>query len=451
MVREPNREASHASTLILGAGLTGLSCAYHLEDPSRYRLIEREAEVGGLAKTRRRPGGFLCDGTGHWLHLRQAYTKKMVGDLMQENLAPRARRARIFSKGAFTLYPFQANTFGLPKEVVAECLLGFIQARYAQTHAEPANYLEWIRREFGEGICRHFMEPYNRKIYGVPLDTLAADFAEKYIPRPPIDSVVKGALGLSPEALGYNAEFVYPKKGGIGALSEAIHARVQRKAEQGRRPRSIDLVAKTTRMEDGELIRFDRLVSTIPLPDLVKAFVAGNAAAVPAAVVEAAAELRANSVLYFDIGIRGAPREHQDYHWIYLPESEFMFYRVGSYSAVERSLAPEGCRSYYVEFGHYGEVDPAKFEQPLIDGLRRLGILEDDSEILFMVPNVLSPAYVLFDHRYESARATVLDWLRQAGVISVGRYGRWQYNAMEDALLEGKEAAEIVSRERPSS
>jgi protoporphyrinogen oxidase len=441
-------QGSHVPTLILGAGLTGLSCALHVRDPARYRLIERESDVGGLARTRQRPHGFLCDGTGHWLHLRNDYTKQLVNGLLDGNLEPRNRRARIFSKGTYTLYPFQANTFGLPKEVVAECVIGFIRARYEEQHPEPKNYLEWIRREFGEGICKHFMEPYNEKIYGVPLNTLAANFAAKYIPRPPIDSVIKGALGLSPEALGYNAQFVYPKTGGIGALSQSMHTRLERKAERGREPVAIDLASKTATMKDGERIRFDRLVNTIPMPDLIKVLVAGNPSTVPANIVDAAAKLRANSVLYFDVAIKGEPKEHQDYHWIYLPESEFPFYRVGSYSAVERSLAPPGCRSYYVEFGHYGEVDPARFEQPMIDGLRKIGLIDDESQVLFMIPNVLSPAYVLFDHEYEAARSTVLQWLAHAGIVSVGRYGRWQYNAMEDALLEGKEAAEVAAGAR---
>lgn len=432
-------------TLILGAGLTGLSCAFHLGDPSRYRLIEREDGVGGLARTRPRPGGFLCDGTGHWLHLRQDYTKGLVDRLLGDNLAPRARKARVYSQGVFTQYPFQANTFGLPKEVVAECLKGFLQARYEESLPEPTNYREWIRKEFGEGICQHFMYPYNEKIYGVPLESLARDFAARYIPRPSVESVIDGALGLSKEALGYNATFVYPKKGGIGALSEGLRAELTRAPELGREPETIDIIARTAKMRDGEVIRFERLVNTIPLNDLVEAMLRGNAGAVPPAVVEAARRLRANSVLYFDVAIRGAPKPHQDYHWIYLPEREFPFYRVGSYSAVERSLAPEGHRSYYVEMGHYGEVDPSRFEQPVLEGLRRLGLLEDEGDLVFMIPSVLAPAYVLFDAHYATSRATILDWLSSVGVVSVGRYGRWQYNAMEDALLEGREAAELVT------
>jgi protoporphyrinogen oxidase len=443
-----NEASNTIETLILGAGLTGLSCAHHLADPQRFRLIEREKEVGGLAKTRKRPGGFLCDGTGHWLHLKNPKMKTLVNNLLGDNLEARSRRARVYSKGSFTLYPFQANTYGLPKEVIAECLNGLIQAKFVDKHPEPKNYLEWIRATFGDGICKHFMEPYNEKIYGVPLDTLASDFAKKYIPQPNLKSVIDGALGLSKEALGYNAQFVYPKKGGIGALANAFHDSIDRPAEYERLPRSIDVQAKSVVMNDGEIIHYQHLVNTIPLPDLIKLAVAGNAAAVPESVIEAAQKLRANSVFYFDVAIKGDPSEHQDYHWIYLPESEFPFYRVGSYSAVERSLAPAGCRSYYVEFGHYGEVDTKTFEQPLIDGLIRLGLLKDESEIIFMIPNVLSPAYVLFDDNYEVSRKTVLDWCDHVGLITKGRYGLWQYNAMEDALREGQEAADQITESK---
>lgn len=437
-------EGERTPTLVLGAGLTGLSCAYHIGDPGRYRIVERESAVGGLARTRKRPGGFLCDGTGHWLHLRQEKTKALVDRLLGDNLAPRERKARVFSKGVYTLYPFQANTFGLPKEVVAECLSGLVAAKVGEGLPEPKNYQEWIRRSFGEGICKHFMYPYNQKIYGVPLDTLAANFAAKYIPQPDVDSVIKGALGLSKEALGYNATFVYPKQGGIGALPEALRAGLTREVELGRAPISVDLPNKTVRMKDGEVIAFERLVNTVPLDVFVDLLLAGAPEVVPEAVVEAKAKLRANSVLYFDVAIKGAPKAHQDYHWIYLPEEDFPFYRVGSYSAVEPSLAPAGHRSYYVELGHYGEVDPSRFEQPVLDGLKRLGIVERDEDVVFMIPNVLSPAYVLFDHAYEKARQTILQWLDSTDVVTMGRYGRWQYNAMEDALREGMEAAELV-------
>ena len=158
------------------------------------------------------------------------------------------------------------------------------------------------------------MEPYNEKIYGVPLDTLAADFAAKYIPQPNMQSVIDGALGLSKEAMGYNAQFVYPKTGGIGALAQALHKSVERPAEYERTPKSINVATKQVVMNDGEVFEYQHLVNTIPLPDLVELAFRGNAEKVPAHVLEASKKLRANSVLYFDVAIKGAPSEHQDYH-----------------------------------------------------------------------------------------------------------------------------------------
>lgn len=406
---------------MLGAGLCGLSCAYHLGEASRYRLLEREGQVGGMARTRRRPGGFLCDGTGHWLHLAHDETRQLVAGLLP--LEPRSRRSRVYSHGVFTRYPFQANLYGLPPEVIDECLQGFA----AREGPPPANYREWLERTFGAGICRHFMVPYNCKLYGVPLESLAAGFGARYIPQPVLETVLQGATGAGDEALGYNARFLYPVSGGIGALSEALHAACARPAELGRQARSLDLVDRVAVLDDGEEVGFERLVSTIPLPSLV-ALCAG----VPAFVADAARRLRASAIVYYDVGVKG---EAEDFHWVYFPEPSLPFYRVGSYSAVEPSLAPPGHRSYYVELG-----SPAD-DSAVLDGLRAVGLLRPQDEVVFMVSETISPAYVLYDHEYEQARKTVLDWLDSCGVRSVGRYGSWNYSSMEDALLEGKRAA----------
>ncbi|HWP34935.1 MAG TPA: FAD-dependent oxidoreductase, partial [Thermodesulfobacteriota bacterium] len=123
--------------VILGAGLTGLSTAYHLETRAGappYRLIERESDPGGLARSVD-ADGFVFDFTGHLLHLRDEAVKALVARLLPEGLERHARRAFIFSKGVLTPYPFQANTYGLPPEVIQECLEGFIE-----TLIEEARY-----------------------------------------------------------------------------------------------------------------------------------------------------------------------------------------------------------------------------------------------------------------------------------------------------------------------
>ena len=196
---------SHISTLIIGAGLTGISCSIHLEND--HLLVEAEQEPGGIVRTRIKHGGFYCDGTGHWLHLRNPEMKAMVHEALGDNIVEYTRRARIFSKEVHTLFPFQANLAGLPDEVILECLTGLWKARHpedfgAEASAAPSSsFGESIQRLFGEGISKHFMTPYNEKLLGVPLTEISPRYAERFVPKPSIEDIFNGAFGFSKESL----------------------------------------------------------------------------------------------------------------------------------------------------------------------------------------------------------------------------------------------------------
>src|ERR1043166_10099228 len=253
------------NTLILGAGLTGLSCAYHLG--GEYLLVEKEDEPGGIVRTRIRQNGFLCDGTGHWLHLRDSGIKQLAQTLLPGQLVEHERKAVIHMHGVFTPYPFQANTYGLPREVVLECVLGLLKARHPEDFNlkppadKPKSFREWIVRTFGDGIARHFMVPYNEKLLGVSLTELRPEYAERFIPRPSLEDVLKGALGFSRESPGHNAKFVYPREGGIGALPAALAAALPEPPRYGVRVARADLAAWTLTFADDSQVTYDQLLN----------------------------------------------------------------------------------------------------------------------------------------------------------------------------------------------
>ncbi len=95
---------------------------------------------------------FLCDGTGHWLHLRNAGMKELVNQLLPGELAEHERKAVIFSHGVFTAYPFQANTYGLPREVIMECLLGLLKAKHPEDFGQKRRH-RTARVIFWNGSC----------------------------------------------------------------------------------------------------------------------------------------------------------------------------------------------------------------------------------------------------------------------------------------------------------
>ena len=433
--------------LIIGAGLTGLSCAYHLGQD--YVIVERENEPGGIVRTRDRHGGFLCDGTGHWLHLRNAGMKELVNKILAGQLVEHERKAVVHMRGAFTPYPFQANTFGLPNEVGMECLLGLLKARHPEDFGltapttAPKNFRECVERLFGEGICKHFMVPYNEKLMGVKLEEISATYADRFIPRPSLEDVVKGAFGFSRESLGYNAKFVYPRDGGISSLPKALAKAIPKPPRYETVIKSVNLGKKTATLTTGEQIRFNRLVNTMPMKNFV-----GIIEDAPAEVRAAAAKLRATTVHYYDIGVRGKGDIASNFHWIYFPEPEFVFYRAGSYSAVHASSAPKGCRSYYVELSGGDAIEllkkPDQLRTRVIADLKRAKVLSEDDEILFMELCDIPHAYVIFDEHYDPSRKLILDYLETNGASSGGRWGGWNYGGMEDALLEGKAAADSI-------
>ena len=433
--------------LIIGAGLTGLSCAYHLGQD--YLIVEKENEPGGIVRTRNRHNGFLCDGTGHWLHLRNAGIKELVNKILPDQLVEHERKAVVHMRGVFTPYPFQANTFGLPHDVGMECLLGLLKARHPEDFglmapaAAPQNFRESVERLFGEGICKHFMVPYNEKLLSVKLEEISAAYADRFIPRPSLEDVVKGAFGFSRESLGYNARFVYPRNGGISALPKALANAIPKPPRYGTVIRSIHLGKKTATLTTGEQIGFNRLVNTMPLKNFV-----GILEDAPAEIRAAAAKLRATTVHYYDIGVRGKGDSASNYHWIYFPEPEFVFYRAGSYSAVHAPSAPAGCRSYYVELSGGDAIGLLKQPEPLrkrvIADLKRARVLSEADEILFMELCDIPHAYVIFDPNYEPCRNQILDYLAANGAASGGRWGGWNYGGMEDALLDGQAAADWV-------
>lgn len=434
--------------LILGAGLAGLAAAYHLsrQRPEQPRLVlERESVAGGLCRSRRF-GGFTFDFTGHYLHLRDPGITAWVEELIGGELVQIERRARIHSHGVRLEFPFQAHLHGLPPEIVARCLLDFIGAgRQEAAEAEGHQpFDQWARSVFGEAIAEHFMIPYNAKLFGVDPGEITAEWVAWAVPRPSLEQVVKGALGLPNEGMGYNPRFRYPRGGGIGVLAEALAAEVGSDLRLESSCEAVDLAAREVVLSSGERLAFDTLISTLPLPELL-----GRLRPAPGKALPPAAErgkLRASAVLDLELGVRRRSVADRA-HWIYFPEPEYPFYRVGFPSNVCSAMAPEGHVSLSVEFSHpSGEPPPptARLLEAAMDGLCRAGVLSRSDPVVLAELAHIDPAYVLYDRERTRRVEEALDWLEGQGVLSIGRFGGWTYSYMERALIEGRRAAEKV-------
>lgn len=426
-----------AAVAVLGAGLTGLSTSLHLTRQGiAHRLFEREAVAGGLATTSEERG-FRFDCTGHALHLRDPAMQALALELLPaERYRKVARRSAIFSHGVYTRYPFQSNAYGLPPQVAYECVSGFLAAHFSPPEPDaPRSFEDYCLRHFGAGISRHFMLPYNSRLWGVPPSEITSEWCQRFVPLPNLEDVLRGALGAQPPELGYNAEFWYPE-GGIGTFSEALAARTP--VELGRAPRRIDLKQRRLVFADSE-VEFDVLVSTLALPTLLRLL-----DDLPPAVVEASARLRSTHLHYLDVAL-SVPNPNP-YHWIYVPEEKYPFYRVGCYSHFSEKLAPAGKSSLYVELSDRRAQTPERALQSVLPGLLELGLLKSASDVEFSRLRTLEHAYVIYDHHYRATLDLIEPFLAEQRVVSSGRYGAWNYSSMEDALLMGRAAAQRAAQ-----
>ncbi len=427
-----------ARTVVLGGGLTGLVTAERLEACGHPAVVlEREAVPGGACRTEEQ-SGFVFDYTGHLLHISQDDVAEYLRGMgIWDQLVEHERRAAIFIAGRTTPYPIQIHTQGLPPRLRRECLLGFIKA-WASPKTESTNFRDWVLDRFGAGLGECFFFPYNEKLYRAKADELSLDWVGRYVPKPDLEAVIDGALGLHDSKVGYNATFRYPDRGGIRLLADAIAQRVNdlrlRTEVVG-----LNLSERWVKLGDGSRLEWDAVVATFALPFLVDLVVDD----LPDDVLKARAALRWVRVLNIALGVDGqAPCPE---HWLYFPEQDLPFYRVGFPSNHGR-LAPAGHHTVSIEISldSVMDVPVSELAEQGERALAAAGLLKPEAVRTRLI-TVLDPSYVVFDHNRRDAVALLRRFFLDRGVRLAGRWAEWKYSAMEDAVLDGWTAARWIA------
>src|SRR5262245_16389865 len=434
---DEGRHAVMKKVVIIGGGLAGLSAGHHLLEHAPV-VFEKEPVIGGLCRSFKQDG-FTFDCTGHLIHLKNAYTKELVARILPNAFTAYERLAAIYSKETTTPYPFQANTYGLPPEVIKECVVGFVESMHRSTSSAPKNFQDWVLQTFGTGIAKHFMLPYNEKFWKEDLKNIRCDWVSWSIPKPSLEEVVNGALGLTNKGMGYNPKFIYPTNGGIDCLPQAL-ARPIKDVHVNEAVDYIDPKKKYVRLASGREQAYDVLISTLPLPlafrmmkdttDALKGHAYG---------------LRAVSVLNINLGVDRP--NISDQHWVYFPENQFIFSRVGFPMNFSKTVAPEGTSSMYIEITHAPQqkMNVEECVERSIRDLEKCGIIRKGDRILTRQILDIQFAYVMFDEHRHTHLQNLIEYLESRDIYTAGRYGRWEYFSMEDSILSGKSAAEAVA------
>jgi protoporphyrinogen oxidase/glycosyltransferase involved in cell wall biosynthesis len=464
-------QKSHYHRVIIGGGPTGLSAAYHLGADTL--LLDRNATIGGWCRSIV-DNGFTFDYAGHIMFSNDPYVLKMYEVLLGDNVHWQNREAWVYSKNVYTRYPFQGALYGLPPKVITECVMGAIEARYGSQEQDQAearqiedccadgttdvcntdksvkgevkNFEQFIYKVWGKGIGKHFAIPYNRKIWTVPLTEMETSWLGGRVPLPNLEEIIAGALEPVAKPMGPNARFGYPLKGGFQALMNGFLPHIKGKIEMGADVVQVLPRERIVALRDGRRFRYDDLISTMPLPELIRAI--GDEA--PQEVRDAANGLRHVSIRCVNIGI---DRVATDKHWIYYPEDS-IFHRIFVQGNASPGCNPPGGFGFTCEISYSPykplPVDGEELIARAIEDCRKVGMIQEGDTILAANQVDMPYAYVLYDHKRARNVETCKAWLKQFGITLAGRYSEWEYYNSDHALLAGKKAAETVGIDEDS-
>ncbi len=504
-----SRPRKDRPVVVIGAGPTGLSAAYHLGESAI--LVEQNDKVGGWCRSLT-SDGFTFDFAGHIMFSNDPYVHQLYEMLLGDNVHWQNREAWVYSKQAYTRYPFQAALYGLPAEVIKECIIGAIEAKYGSiaegntssapspngttaststtplkssavcegdvkdccgdgvmestaklgkaassskatasngsAHSGPANFEEFIYKVWGKGIAKHFAVPYNRKLWAVPLSEMETSWLGGRVPMPDLGEMIEGALQPLAKPLGPNSRFGYPLRGGFQALMDGFLPHLDGRLLLGRRVAAVSARARQVTLSDGTILHYEQLVSTMPLPVLIKML--GNE--VPEAVRRAAGGLRHVSVRCVNLGIgREALTEK---HWIYYPE-ETVFHRIFVQGNASPHCNPPGGFGLTCEITYSPHkplpCDGQELIQRCIDDCRSVGMIGDDDPIWTANQIDMPYAYVVYDHARPQNVATIRQWLESQDIYLAGRYSEWEYFNSDHAFIAGKKIAEMIQENRDRS
>lgn len=434
--------------LILGAGPCGLGAAHHLNKlgHTNWQVFERNDYVGGLSASFVDDKGFTWDIGGHVLFSHYDYFDQTVSAALGDAWYEHQRESWVRILQTWVPYPFQNNVRYLPDQALKECVEGL--RNLSGKSADAINFREWMDTVFGSGIVKYFMEPYNLKVWGTPLELMSKDWIAERVSVVDLARIERNISEQHDDlSWGANNTFKFPKRGGTGAIYEGIASHFRDRIHLSHEMRSIDVEKKQVMFTNGRVVSYDILINTSPLDLFVKSSVG-----LPDPVRDAACDLVHNGGLIVGLGIDG--KRDDSKCWMYFPESDSPFYRVTNFHNYSDLNVPNGAVDRYFSlmcettYSPYKPHDQAVMIDDTIQGLLNSGMLSKSEQQQIMSRYLIDipysyPVPTLLRDR---ALQIIQPYLEERGVYSRGRFGAWKYEVgnMDHSFMQGVEAVERI-------
>ncbi len=412
--------------LIVGAGISGITFANFVKND--FIIIEKDKTAGGYCKTIKR-NGFVWDYSGHFYHFNSDFFRDFfLSNMKNEKIIYSDKCTKILYNDCLIDYPFQSNIHQLEKSEFIDCLYDLFNRPEKKSYS---NFLDMLYGKFGNSIVNKFLKPYNEKLYAVNLETLDKDAMGRFFPYANIDAIIKN-MKVNNQVT-YNSTFLYPANGAYSFIDSLLKNIDVNNMKFNCELTRVDDSNKIAYTSDNTIIHYEYLINTIPLNKFLGFFDRYSS------LVN---NMSYNKVLVLNMGFDGPSPKIKKEHWIYVPSKDINFYRIGFYN----NILKDDKLSVYIEIGYNFNaiIDKKEIDKQIKLSIKNLiskGIITSSMKLVDYEPIVMDPAYVHINGKIDKKLDKVKDELERKNIYTIGRYGMWTYNSMEDCMSIAKNLA----------
>ncbi len=451
--------------LVLGAGVSGLSASYHLGH-ERCTIIERAKRAFGHCKSRQ-VEGLMWDEGPHVSFTKNEYVRELIAKSVEGKYVEFPAVIGNYYQGAWVNHPAQLNLLQVPEPLRSECVSSFVEAYSERDGKYASDYGQWLRMAFGEVFAKNFPYPYTKKYWTCRPEELETSWVGERVYRPDKDDVIKGSESLPVVNKNYISKVRYPKSGGFEAYFKQLAS--DARIDFDKEVLEIDLENKLVRCADGSLYRYNRLVSTLPLPVFIRA-----CKGVTDKVLSAAAALNCTSGILVNVSVPHQTLRSE--HWLYVYDEDKLSTRITFVEKLDGGALEKNHSGIQVEvytnLNNDLKQDDSFVRKKVVNELYEMGLIQSDvdSDSLHSFVTHFKWGNVIFDHARRNSLDIIYEWLSDKGLVReldemhpsseswektpsiqsatlvfAGRYGQWKYLWSDDCILRGRQIGEVWS------
>ena len=426
------------NVVVLGSGMAGFGAAYRLHQEGIAPVMyDKNSYYGGHTTSFRYESGFLFDVGPHISFTKDTRIQDLFADSVDQRYETIQINLNNYWRGYWPLHPVQLHLHGLPEDIIIKVISDFVEERSAP-EKPVKNYADWLYQSFGRTFAENFPMQYTRKYHLTSAENMSTDWLGPRIYRPTLDEVLRGALSSAAPHIHYITHFRYPSDGGFMCYLNKFLPLGNLKLNH--EVVSIDPRARTLAFSNGTLANYDSLVSSVPLPELIRML-----QGVPQDILTASERLACSTCVLVNVGV-----DREDLspaHMTYFYDEDICFTRLGFPHMLSVRNAPPGTGSIQAEVYFSKKYkpfsgSPEDWIEPVIQDLHRCGLLREGDKILSRKAMLLPYANVIFDLDRAEALKTVHGYLDDLGIAYCGRYGDWGYMWTDESFKSGELAAQ---------